>query len=68
MPFLHMSMITLWSPGRSWLNESKNELDPEILDVLRDRNVVNVLLDGPGQPVTKEETASQLKFVFCAER
>lgn len=41
----------------SWLNKSRTELDPETLEAMRERNVANVLLDGPGQPTTKEETA-----------
>lgn len=48
----------------SWLNESKNELDSEVLEALRERNVANVLLDGPGQPVTKEETANHAYIRF----
>lgn len=48
----------------SWLNESKNELDCEVLEALRERNVANVLLDGPGQPVTKEETANHAYIRF----
>ena len=33
---------------RSWLDESKKEIDPVVLEVLRERNVANVLIDGPG--------------------
>ena len=49
---------------RSWLDESKKEMDPETLEVLRERNVANVLLDGPGQPITKEETADHAYVRF----
>jgi uncharacterized protein YecE (DUF72 family) len=42
---------------RSWLNESRKEVDSAALDVLKERNVANVLLDGPGLPVTNVETA-----------
>jgi uncharacterized protein YecE (DUF72 family) len=42
---------------RSWLDESGKELVPEALEVLRERNVANVMIDGPGFPVTKVETA-----------
>lgn len=33
---------------RSWLDKSKKEIDTEILDILRRKNVANVLVDGPG--------------------
>lgn len=49
---------------RSWLNASKTELNSEILETLKERNVANVLLDGPGQPVTKEKTASHTYIRF----
>lgn len=42
---------------RSWLDEGGRELVPEALEVLRERNVANVLIDGPGFPITKAETA-----------
>ena len=32
----------------SWLDESRKEIDPGALEVLRERNVANVLIDGPG--------------------
>lgn len=34
------------------------------LDALRERNVANVLLDGPGLPVTREETADHAYVRF----
>ena len=49
---------------RSWLDESKKEIDPETLEILRERNVANVLLDGPGQPTTKEQTANHAYIRF----
>jgi uncharacterized protein YecE (DUF72 family) len=42
---------------RSWLDESGRELVPDALEVLRERNVANVLIDGPGFPITRLETA-----------
>jgi uncharacterized protein YecE (DUF72 family) len=33
---------------RSWLDESKKEVDAETLEALRERNVANVLIDSPG--------------------
>jgi uncharacterized protein YecE (DUF72 family) len=49
---------------RTWLNEGKNEIDPETLEVLRDRNVANVLIDGPGLHVGTEQTADHAYFRF----
>lgn len=49
---------------RSWLDESKREMDPETLEALRERNVANVLLDGPGQPITKAQTADHSYIRF----
>ena len=49
---------------RSWLDEGKKEIDPEVLEALRERNVANVLIDGPGLYVGTEQTAnhSYLRF------
>lgn len=33
---------------RSWMDDGKKEIDPEVSEVLRERNVANVLIDGPG--------------------
>ena len=33
---------------RSWMDDGKKEIDPEASEVLRERNVANVLIDGPG--------------------
>lgn len=42
---------------RSWLDEGGREVMPEALEILRERNVANVLVDGPGFPITRVETA-----------
>jgi len=42
---------------RSWLDDSGNELDPKVLEILADNNVASVLVDGPGFPTTKSLTA-----------
>jgi uncharacterized protein YecE (DUF72 family) len=42
---------------RSWLGESRKEIEPEALEALRERNVANVLIDGPGLHVGTEQTA-----------
>jgi uncharacterized protein YecE (DUF72 family) len=49
---------------RSWLDESRKEVDSAALDALKERNVANVLLDGPGLPVTKVETADHAYVRF----
>jgi uncharacterized protein YecE (DUF72 family) len=49
---------------RSWLDESKKEINSKTLEALRERNVANVLLDGPGQPITREETADHAYIRF----
>jgi uncharacterized protein YecE (DUF72 family) len=49
---------------RSWLDESRKEVDPSTLEALRERNVANVLLDGPGLPITREETADHAYVRF----
>lgn len=49
---------------RSWLDESRKEIDPATLEALRERNVANILLDGPGQPVTREQTADHAYVRF----
>jgi uncharacterized protein YecE (DUF72 family) len=42
---------------RSWLDDSRKEIDPAALEALRERNVANVLIDGPGLHVGTEQTA-----------
>ena len=48
----------------SWLDESRKEIDPAALEVLRERNVANVLIDGPGLHSGSGQTAnhSYLRF------
>jgi len=43
---------------RSWLDPSAQEIVPEVLDLLREHGVANVLVDGPGFPITREVTAT----------
>ena len=42
---------------RSWLDESKREIVSEVAELLEERNVATVLVDGPGFPITHKETA-----------
>jgi uncharacterized protein YecE (DUF72 family) len=42
---------------RSWLDESKKEIVNEVVELLKERNVAIVLIDGPGFPITHKETA-----------
>lgn len=52
---------------RSWLDvrrARREELDPAVLETLRERNAANVLLDGPGFPVTREYTADHVYVRF----
>ncbi len=49
---------------RSWLDEEKKEIDAPVLDALRQRNVANVIMDSPGFPITKEETANHAYVRF----
>ena len=48
----------------SWLDESRKEIDPAALEVLRELNVANVLIDGPGLHLGTGQTAnhSYLRF------
>ena len=47
---------------RSWLDESNKEA--ETLEALRERNVANVLIDGPGLHVGSEQTANHAYLRF----
>jgi uncharacterized protein YecE (DUF72 family) len=68
------SLLDALSPGehnyavefrhRSWLAGGGREMDPAVLEALRERNVANVLLDGPGVPVTRELTADHAYIRF----
>ena len=49
---------------RSWLDESRTEIDPATLAALRERNVANVLIDGPGLHVGTEQTADHAYVRF----
>jgi len=42
---------------RSWLNERGNELASDALETLQEFGVANVIVDGPGFPVTRSLTA-----------
>lgn len=42
---------------RSWLDKSGDDLDPATLDVLKEGNIANVLIDGPGHYPCKTLTA-----------
>ena len=48
----------------SWLDESRKEIDAAALEVLRERKVANVLIDGPGLHLGVGQTAnhSYLRF------
>jgi uncharacterized protein YecE (DUF72 family) len=49
---------------RTWLDEGKKEIDPATLEALRERNVANVLIDGPGLHVGTEQTANHSYIRF----
>jgi uncharacterized protein YecE (DUF72 family) len=49
---------------RSWLDEGRREIDPAALEVLRERNVANVLIDGPGLHVGTKQTADHAYVRF----
>ena len=44
----------------SWLDESKKEIDPAALEVLRERKVANDQIDGPGLHLGAGQTADHL--------
>jgi uncharacterized protein YecE (DUF72 family) len=46
------------------LDESRNEMDPEVLEILREKNVANVQVDGPGLPISKDQTADHAYVRF----
>jgi uncharacterized protein YecE (DUF72 family) len=49
---------------RSWLDDSGRDIVPEALDLLQNHNVADVIVDGPGFPITSRITAdhSYLRF------
>ena len=49
---------------QSWLDESKKELDPAAQEILRTKNVANVLIDGPGLHFGGEQTADHAYLRF----
>jgi uncharacterized protein YecE (DUF72 family) len=42
----------------SWLNQARNDIEPETVKLLKKFNVANCQLDGPGFPITKSDTAT----------
>ncbi len=42
---------------RTWLNEAGTDLKADVLDLLREFNVTNVIVDGPGFPITRSLTS-----------
>jgi uncharacterized protein YecE (DUF72 family) len=49
---------------RSWLEEGGKETIPEVLDILKERNVANVQVDGPGLPISNVQTADHAYLRF----
>ena len=49
---------------RSWLDEGKKEIAPAASEALRERNMANVLIDGPGLHVGTEQTADPAYLRF----
>ncbi len=49
---------------RSWLNEKGNELAADVLETLQEFNVANVIVDGPGFPVTRSLTSKHAYVRF----
>jgi uncharacterized protein YecE (DUF72 family) len=49
---------------RSWLNETGQEIDPAAIEILRERNIANVQIDGPGLHVGSGKTADHSYFRF----
>jgi len=49
---------------RSWLDEEGKEIRDDVLDILGEKNVANVLIDGPGSPITKVQTADHAYIRF----
>jgi len=49
---------------RSWLCMDRKVIDPAALQALRERNVANVLIDGPGVHVGREQTADHAYMRF----
>lgn len=49
---------------RTWLDEGKREVSAPALEALKERNVANVLIDGPGFPITRVESADHAYLRF----
>ncbi|MDD1751923.1 MAG: DUF72 domain-containing protein [Methanotrichaceae archaeon] len=49
---------------RSWLAENEKEIESDIQEVLRERNVANVMIDGPGLHVVTEQLADHAYVRF----
>jgi uncharacterized protein YecE (DUF72 family) len=49
---------------RSWLNDRGNELSADALETLQEFKVANVIVDGPGFPVTRSLTANHAYVRF----
>jgi uncharacterized protein YecE (DUF72 family) len=49
---------------QSWLDENSREIDAATLEALRERNISNVLIDGPGLHVGTEQTANHAYLRF----
>jgi uncharacterized protein YecE (DUF72 family) len=49
---------------RSWLEEGMEEIDPDAMQILNDRNVACVLVDGPGLHARKASSADHSYFRF----
>lgn len=48
----------------SWLGEKRSEIDPATLEALKERNVANVLIDGPGLHIAAGQTADHAYLRF----
>ena len=48
---------------KSWLDESGKEIDPAALEVLRERNVASVLIDGPGLALNRVMNAADHVYI-----
>ena len=49
---------------RSWLDESRKEIDAAVLEALKERNVANVLIGGPGLLAGGNQTAKHSYMRF----
>jgi len=49
---------------RSWLDNEGREMAGDVMDLLRERNVANVMIDGPGSPTTHVQTADHAYVRF----